>query len=278
MQWLTLAPDVLAEQIRAESRALDANVLLLDVETLEDHLSGSAFFPARIAAGLVSVFGVLGLTLALVGLYGLLAHSVSRQTQEIGVRMAMGATSTDVLGMILKSGLRLTLAGIAVGLVGSLVMSRMLASLLYDVSTTDALTYLGVPFLLVVVALISCWIPARRATRIDPLKRAALPVRTLRSRCRRRRTYEPSQGDKHLSVTVTVIDGSSNPVSGASVSIELFRDNNLFGTFTGTTGASGQVTFTEKNAPSGCYTTSVTDVTASDLSWDGLTPVNGRCK
>ena len=98
-----------------------------------------------------------------------MAHSVSRRTREIGVRVALGAESGDVLRMILGQGLRTIFFGVAIGIVGSLALTRTVASLLFGVTATDPLTYAAVTFLLVLVALCACWVPARRATRVDPL-------------------------------------------------------------------------------------------------------------
>lgn len=165
----SVPPASLIEQIRVESRDLDDQVLLLDVTTLESHLSRTAFMPAKATAMLVSLFGLLGFGLALLGLYGLLTYSVSRRTQEIGVRMALGASRAGILRMIVTSGMRLTLAGVLVGLLLSLATSRLLAGLLYEVSTVDWVTFTAVPIAVLAVALLSCWLPARRATRVDPI-------------------------------------------------------------------------------------------------------------
>jgi predicted permease len=119
---------------------------------------------------LISFFGLVALLLAAAGVFGVMAYSVSRRTREIGVRTALGARSRDVLGMILGQGMRTTLMGVAIGIIGSLALTRALASLLFGVTATDPLTFAAVTLLLVLVALAACYIPARRAARVDPIE------------------------------------------------------------------------------------------------------------
>ena len=128
-----------------------------------------SLLPARLAAGLFSLFGVLALLLAAVGLYGVMSYAVSRRTREIGIRAALGARPLDILRLVLNQGMRLTVIGLALGLTASLAGARVFSSLLYDVSTTDPLTFLCVILLLAGVALAACLVPARRATRVDPM-------------------------------------------------------------------------------------------------------------
>lgn len=125
--------------------------------------------PSRMASAFFELFGALGLLLAAAGLSGVLAYSVARRTKEIGVRMALGANPSDVLRMIIGEGLALTLAGIVIGLLLALVLTRAVASFLYGVGALDPLTYLAAISLLVGVALLACYFPARRAARVDPM-------------------------------------------------------------------------------------------------------------
>jgi ABC-type antimicrobial peptide transport system permease subunit len=128
-----------------------------------------AISPRRFFALLVSSFAALGLVLAALGIYGVISYTVARQTQEIGIRMALGATQGHVLAGVLGRTLRLALAGIAVGLVGSLAVARMIASLLFGTAPTDLVTFAGMAGLLAAVALVAGYVPAYRASRIDPM-------------------------------------------------------------------------------------------------------------
>ena len=123
----------------------------------------------RMAAVLLGGFGLLALLLASLGIYGVFAYSVSRRTREIGVRMALGARIADVLKLVLREGLILSAAGLVVGGAATLATTRLLKSFLYETSPTDPLTLIGIPLLLALVALLACWFPARRASRVDPM-------------------------------------------------------------------------------------------------------------
>jgi putative ABC transport system permease protein len=123
----------------------------------------------RFAVALLGAFPVLGLLLSAVGVYGVMAYSVSWRAREMGIRMALGAQSGDVLRMVLREGLKLTAIGVAIGLPASLAITQLMKNLLYGVSPADPLTFLGVPLLLTFVAMIACWIPARRAAKTDPM-------------------------------------------------------------------------------------------------------------
>jgi putative ABC transport system permease protein len=112
---------------------------------------------------------VIALLLASIGIYGVTAYSVTQRTQEIGLRMALGAQTKDVLSLILRNGMVLSLSGVAVGLLGAFALSRLIGKLLFGVKPTDAWTYIAVSTVLVVVTLIACYLPARRATKVDPL-------------------------------------------------------------------------------------------------------------
>ena len=131
---------------------------------------GAAWFTQKIAATLLSALGALALLLAALGLFSVMAYTVSQRTHEIGIRMALGARSTDVLRLVVGQGVRLALVGISIGLASSFALTPLVASQLLGVSATDPLTFIGVSTLLVIVAITACWLPARKAARIDPME------------------------------------------------------------------------------------------------------------
>jgi putative ABC transport system permease protein len=162
------APETLAAVVREEMARLDPDMPVRNAQTMEGVISGS-LWRARLAAWLLGLFAALAVTLAAAGLYGVMSYVVSQRTNEIGIRMALGATAADVLRMALGEGSRLVLAGLALGLTAAFLLSRLLDGLLFDVMATDELTYAGATLLLGLTALMACWIPARRATKVDPL-------------------------------------------------------------------------------------------------------------
>lgn len=153
--------------VRNEIANLDKNLPITDVKSMRQHL-GLALFPARLAGTALGIFGLVALMLAASGLYGVMAYSVAQRTQEIGIRMALGAPSGSVLRLVIWQGLKLVLIGMSIGLAGALSITHLLSSLLYGVSTTDPLTFVVIALLLSMVAVAASWIPARRATRVDP--------------------------------------------------------------------------------------------------------------
>jgi putative ABC transport system permease protein len=150
-------------------RSLDPNVPLFDVRTIADHLE-TAVFVQRMVASLLTVFGALALLLATVGLYGVIAALAAQRTPEIGMRIALGATRRDILSLILKQGLGMTMTGMAIGIVAAAALTRVFKSLLVGVSATDIVSFAATTALLAVVALAACYLPARRAALIDPLQ------------------------------------------------------------------------------------------------------------
>ncbi len=154
--------------IRQAVQSMDPNLPLFDVKTLAEHMRLS-LFPARIAATVLGVFGVVALLLSAIGIYGITSYTVAQRTREIGIRMALGAQLSDVLKLMLTHAVILTTIGIAIGFAGAFLVTRLLNSVLYGVSATDPLTFGGISLLLVLVALVACYIPARKATKVDPL-------------------------------------------------------------------------------------------------------------
>jgi predicted permease len=160
-------PAALAATLRTTVRSLDPK-LKIQVRQFEDVLKGP-FEPLLTGASLASLAGLLALALAVMGLYGVTAFVVVQRTHEIGVRMALGARAADVVRLVLRQGLRLVIVGVAIGLSLSVAATRVLASALFGVSPTDPLTFVVITLLLGLVALLACWVPARRATKVDPL-------------------------------------------------------------------------------------------------------------
>ena len=156
------------ESARREIARMEPRLPVVGVMTAEENMSIPWWGP-RVAAGMATTFGVLALVLATMGLYSVMMYVVSQRTREIGIRMALGATLRDVLRMIVSQGMRMVLVGLVLGLIGAFALTRVFASLLLGVGTNDPLTFAGVALLLIVIALLACLIPARRATKVDPL-------------------------------------------------------------------------------------------------------------
>ncbi len=163
-----LEPMTLFPTVRKEALALNAQVSIESPTTLDDEVK-STMAVARMASTLTSLFGLTALLLAAIGLYGVMSYAVSRRTREIGIRMALGAPQRSVLRIVMQQGLWLTGIGIGLGLLAAVFLTRLLQSLLYGVGMTDPLTFTGVALLLAVVALLACYLPARRATKVDPM-------------------------------------------------------------------------------------------------------------
>jgi putative ABC transport system permease protein len=162
-------PATLAGPVLAEIRKLDAGTPVQDIQTLQHFFREGALFGNRLITQVITAIGLFGLLLAITGLYGVIAYSVSRRTREIGIRMAIGADPVSVARLVLQQGMKLTGIGAAIGLALSLLVSQLLGSLLVGVSARDPEVYVAVPLLLTAIALLACYVPARRAARIDPL-------------------------------------------------------------------------------------------------------------
>ena len=161
-------PHALIAAVRNEVRALDAELPVFAIKTFEEYLYESVAQP-RFTTLLLSLFGVVALLLTAIGLYGVLAYGVTQRTREIGVRLALGAQPRDVIKLVLKRGLALTLLGVGLGASASLLLTRLLKDFLFEVSATDPLTFVTIAVMLLSVALFACLIPARRATKVNPL-------------------------------------------------------------------------------------------------------------
>jgi putative ABC transport system permease protein len=155
--------------VREDVRDLDPTIPVAKVRTMDDVLSSAQSRP-RFLTLLLTVFSVVALVIAAVGIYGVIAYNVARRSKEFGLRMALGAQTGDVLGLVLKQGALLTLIGVAIGAGAALALTRLMSSLLFNVSATDAATYVSFSAILAAVALVATYIPARRATRVDPIK------------------------------------------------------------------------------------------------------------
>jgi putative ABC transport system permease protein len=161
-------PAQLSSALRDAVLSLDPNQAISTIRSMDDVVSGSVAQP-RFASQILGLFAVLALLLAAVGLYGLIAYTVSQRTHEIGIRMALGAAPRDVLKLVIGQGLKLAITGAAIGIVGALALTRLMQGLLFQVSPTDPVTFIGVTALLTIVALVASYLPARRAMRVDPM-------------------------------------------------------------------------------------------------------------
>jgi ABC-type antimicrobial peptide transport system permease subunit len=172
MRMLTVRSSIdtaaLTAAVQREVLALDRNVPLTAIQTMRERVA-DVTSRTRFIAVLLGAFAALALALAGIGVYGVMAYSVSARTREIGIRLALGAQASDVRKLVIGQGMRLALVGIAAGLLTAFAVTRMLKTLLFGVSATDPLTFAGIALLLIFVALAACWIPARRATKVDPL-------------------------------------------------------------------------------------------------------------
>jgi putative ABC transport system permease protein len=155
-------------EVRREFDLIDKGVPIFDVKTLRDRATDK-LAQQRLVSDLASAFGALTLTLAAVGLYGLMAFSVAERTREIGIRVALGAEHSQILGLVAWQGMRIVLLGVSLGLPASLVLARLIAGMLYNVHPNDVFSFATMTLILGVVTLLACYIPARRALRVDPI-------------------------------------------------------------------------------------------------------------
>jgi putative ABC transport system permease protein len=162
------ATGALASAVRSEVRALDPDVPVAEVRTMEQVVA-DAFSQPRFTTLLLAIFAGVALTLAAIGVYGVISYAVSQRTHELGIRVALGAGWRDILSLVLGGGAALAVAGVTVGTAVAFVLTRLMRSLVYGVGTLDPLTFVSVPIVLVAVALAACWVPARRAARLDPI-------------------------------------------------------------------------------------------------------------
>jgi predicted permease len=164
-------PTALAAPVQRVLNELDPDLPVFNVRTMEQHMRDSvfAFLPLRMAVAMAAAQGAIGLLLAVIGLYAVVSYTVTRRTREIGVRMALGAGRPDVLRLVVRDGMRLSVIGIALGLVMAVGIGFVLSHVLYGLTRVDAAVLLGVTTLLLVVSAVACYVPARRATRVDPM-------------------------------------------------------------------------------------------------------------
>jgi predicted permease len=160
----------LLQTVRSEIRAVDPNLPILGMKTMRAHLDASIdLWVVRTGARIFTIFGGVALLLAAIGLYGVRAYNVAMRTREIGIRMALGATASDAVGMMLREGMALMGVGAAIGLLLSVAVGKALSTLLYRVDSFDPVVLIGAPAILAAVALIACYVPARRAAHLDPM-------------------------------------------------------------------------------------------------------------
>ena len=173
-RWMAIAartqssPESMTQAVKQQIWKVDSQLPITEVKTMNE-VSAASFAARRFNMLLLAIFAGLALVLAAVGIYGVMSYAVTQRTQEIGIRMALGARATDVLKLIIRNGMALTLLGVVIGVAGALALTRLLTSLLFGVTPTDKPTFIAVSAVLIVVALVACYLPARRATKVDPL-------------------------------------------------------------------------------------------------------------
>ena len=164
-----MSSEAAAAAIRGEVRKIDPEIPVSQVNTMEKLLSESVAQP-RFRTFLLAAFSTVAMLLAAIGIYGVVAYSVSQRTHEIGVRMALGAQQRDVLKLVIRQGMALAALGVILGVIGAFALTRLTANLLFGVTPGDPATFVAIPLLLITIALVACYIPARRATQVDPIQ------------------------------------------------------------------------------------------------------------
>jgi putative ABC transport system permease protein len=173
-RWMTVVartqsdPVSMAQTVKQQIWKIDSQLPVTKVQTMSE-VAAASFAGRRLNMSLLAIFAALALMLAAVGIYGVMSYSVTQRTQEIGIRMALGARTADVLKLIIRNGMTLILIGVCIGLGGAVALTRLLTTLLFGVAPTDTVTFIAVSLVLIVVALLACYIPARRATKVNPL-------------------------------------------------------------------------------------------------------------
>jgi ABC-type antimicrobial peptide transport system permease subunit len=162
-------PAALTKSMEGAIHAADPSLAVFNVQTMEEHMRDALFLP-RLVGSLFIVFGIAGVLLASIGLYGVMSYAVSQRTKEIGVRMALGARASQVQAMVVRGGLRLVVIAMVLGVPLALAGAKLTRSLLYGITPWDTATFTVVPLLLAVISLLACWIPSRRASRVDPME------------------------------------------------------------------------------------------------------------
>ena len=162
-------PAAMTQAVKEQIWKVDSQLPITKVQTMND-VAAASFDARRFNMLLLTLFAGLALALAAVGVYGVMSYAVTQRTHEIGIRMALGAQVGSVMKLVMKSGLLIAIAGIAIGLAGAFALTRLMSSLLFAVEPTDKATFTGVSLGLLLIALAACYIPARRATRVDPLQ------------------------------------------------------------------------------------------------------------
>jgi putative ABC transport system permease protein len=165
----TVEPKSLVASINREVSAMDKDLPMFNTKTMDEYLASSVAAP-RFNTTLLSIFAGVALVLTIVVLYGVMSYSVAQRTNEIGIRLALGAQTSDVLALIVRQGVKLIMVGLIVGLAGAYALMRVMSGLLFGVKDRDPITFAAAAIVLTVVGLLACYIPARRATRVDPIE------------------------------------------------------------------------------------------------------------